>query len=48
MRKTLMALALVATGLSLSGCWHGHDRGWGDHNPGHGGDHGHGDGGDHN
>ena len=45
MRKFLLAIALTTVGVSLSGCWHGHDRGWGDHNAGHG-DHGdHGDGG---
>ena len=42
MRKILLALALTTVGVSLSGCWHGHDHGWGDHNAGHGGygDHG--------
>lgn len=45
MRKILLAITLVATGLGLSGCWHGHARGWGDHGPAHGGghDHDHGD-----
>jgi hypothetical protein len=47
MRKVLLAIALVATGASLSGCWHGHGRGWGDQAPGRGGDHGNGGHGDH-
>jgi len=48
MRKAFIAIALAATGLSLSGCWHGHERGWGDHNAGHGGGYGHGGDGYHN
>jgi hypothetical protein len=34
MRKALLALTLVATGVSLSGCWHHrHPGSWGDHGP---------------
>jgi hypothetical protein len=46
MRKILLALALVTTGVSLGGCWHhdhDHPGSWGDHGSHHGGhDHDHG------
>ena len=38
MRKAILALTLIATGVGLSGCWH--DRGGYGH-PGHPSDHHH-------